>query len=809
MQPELYRGSPITVALAALLQGLPAIHRLMFPAATARERAQASQVLAGPLRPADLAPVEWAAVLATLEDEPQSGLGKHLTAAAQLAAGPGTSGPFAPVLQSIFSGLGQRSGDALVVPPLPAGLSAATFARPAAEVLPPTGLWPLVSKELERLPTFSTATALTETLLAVWQRLACHLPAAGALPDVALCDHLASTAALAVALHGADPDQVDAAPVLLVGADLSGIQLFLYDIAGTKAAKNLKGRSHYLHLLAETVLRRLLTALELTPASIVYASGGGFYVLAPHSAATLTAVADLRTELGLALFESHQTSLFLSLAATPVTRKQLSGGRVHESWQHLTRQLSRQKAQRFAERLATDYSLFFEPTEVGGEQARDAISGEELAVGQTTFPLERYVEGEELVGPAMVSRRIGAATEQQVRLGQQLPRAEATAITATNLPAAAAAATVEPAALGLRSWLGLAADSRTALGPAPTGSLHTLNEPDFLSRLGAARLPTPTALGLGFAYYGGNAFPRGEDGYTIRTFDELAGRDNEDVKLKRLGILRMDVDNLGQLFISGFAEGQRVFARYATLSRTLDFFFKGYLNTIWSENERFRSSTFILYSGGDDLFIVGKWDVVIELAARIRQEFGRYTGQHPGLGLSGGVAVVGARFPIAKAAGLAAEAEKRAKSHQWQATPGSPVIEKDSFDLLGMPLNWQHEFPLVQQLKNELLNLLADKMPRSLLQRIQALHEQAVEARSTGQPERWRWLMAYDFARAADRLPRDHVAGREFLKKIQQAALTNRYEQYVLPALPQPLPQHSFLTLLNLAARWAALEGRS
>ena len=77
MQPELYRGSPITVALAALLQGLPAIHRLMFPSASARERAQASQVLAGPLRPADLAPVEWAAVLATLEDEPQSGLGKH------------------------------------------------------------------------------------------------------------------------------------------------------------------------------------------------------------------------------------------------------------------------------------------------------------------------------------------------------------------------------------------------------------------------------------------------------------------------------------------------------------------------------------------------------------------------------------------------------------------------------------------------------------------------------------------------------------------------------------------------------------
>jgi CRISPR-associated protein Csm1 len=746
-------------------------------------------------------------VLATLDAESDSLLSQQLIVAAQLATGPG--GHAGNTLQSIFNGLGPAQGTPLVVPPVPAALTDAAFARPATEVKLPLAIWSLMEKELTRLPAFQTAAALTETLLAVWQRLACHLPAVGALPDVALCDQLASTAALAVALNGADPEQTTAAPALLVGADLSGIQLFLYDIAGTKAAKNLKGRSHYLHLLAETVLRRLLTALDLTSASVVYASGGGFYVLAPHSAATLAAVSELRTELGLALFEAHQTSLFLSLAATPVTSAQLRGGRVHEPWQHLTRQLSRQKAQRFAERLEPDYALFFEPTEVGGEQARDAISGEELGVGQLTFPLERYVEKEELTEPTTASRRIGAATEQQVRLGQQLPRADATATTTTPLSATAAQAMVEPAGLGLRSWLGPAADSLNALGPAPTGTLHTLNEPDFLSRFSAARLVTPTALSLGFTYYGGNDFPRGDDGYTIRTFDEFAGRDNDEVKFKRLGVLRMDVDNLGQLFINGFAEGQRVFARYATLSRTLDFFFKGYLNTIWNENERFRSSTFILYSGGDDLFIVGKWDVVIELATRIRQEFRRYTGQHPGLGLSGGVAVVGARFPIAKAAGLADEAEKRAKGHRWQATPTTPVVEKDSFDLLGLPLNWQHEFPLVQQLKEELRMLLASGMPRSLLQRIQALHEQAAEARRTGQPERWRWLMAYDFARAAERLPRDQSAGREFLQKIQQAALTNRYDQYVLPVLPLPLPQHSFLTLLNLAARWAALEGRS
>ena len=384
-------------------------------------------------------------------------------------------------------------------------------------------------------------------------------------------------------------------------------------------------------------------------------------------------------------------------------------------------------------------------------------------------------------------------------LGEQLRQAETTALTATALVAKTA---VEPSALGLFSWLGPARELRPLLQHGSLGHVQTFNEPDFLPRLASAG--AATSFSLGFSYYGGNDFPLGADGHTPKTFDELAGQDNDDISFKRLGVLRMDVDNLGQVFIKGFAEKQRVFARYTTLSRTLDFFFKGYLNAIWAGNDRFRSHTFIVYAGGDDLFIVGKWDVVIELARRIREEFGRYTGQHPALSLSGGIAVVGARFPIAKAASFADEAEKRAKNHSWQADKNQPKLEKNSFDLLGMPLHWKHEFPLVQRLKEEMTALLAvPQMPRSLLQRIHALHEQAATARRTGQPERWRWMMAYDFSRFEARLPVDHP-GRAFLRKIQTACLTNRYDEFVLPQ-----HQHTFMDLLNLAARWTGLEGRS
>src|SRR4051812_4465103 len=127
MPPKLYLGSPLTVALAALLQGLPAIHRLASPPALAAENAQASQVLAGPLRPADLSVDEWNEVLGTLSIEDNSPLSHLLNAAAKLAAGPAPQGKMANFLYSIFNDLGQGSGKSLTVPPRIAGLSDATF----------------------------------------------------------------------------------------------------------------------------------------------------------------------------------------------------------------------------------------------------------------------------------------------------------------------------------------------------------------------------------------------------------------------------------------------------------------------------------------------------------------------------------------------------------------------------------------------------------------------------------------------------------------------------------------------------------
>ena len=67
--------------------------------------------------------------------------------------------------------------------------------------------------------------------------------------------------------------------------------------------------------------------------------------------------------------------------------------------------------------------------------------------------------------------------------------------------------------------------------------------------------------------------------------------------IKRLGVVRADIDNLGATFISGIPESYNSISRTATLSRQLSLFFKYELNNLL-ENYLITS----IYSGGDDLF---------------------------------------------------------------------------------------------------------------------------------------------------------------------------------------------------------------
>lgn len=736
-----------------------------------------------------------------------------------------TDSPAEQRLQSVFQQLSQAGKAAR-----PCYFSVGSFQldkaffpkEQSAQVVEQEGdaLWKALASELSQ-QAGQPINSLADNLLFLLEKYALTLPIpAPHLPDVSLYDHLKSTAALGLCLYDYLTEQnkltppaiqSEEAPLLLIGGDLSGIQAFIYDIIGRSAAKNLKGRSFYLQLIVDSIVQRLLDGLHLRQANIIYSSGGGFYLLAPNTAFTRNTLLTLQNEITAKLRDEQGVKLFLAIDCIAVTQQHIFGvdKTIAEVWGGLTEKLSAQKKRRFSPTLATtDYDYFFTPSEVGGESRgnRDAITGEEFHLDpasgkrEDTFPIGPANNPEE------ENQRVRKSTFDQIRLGRTL-RETIRYVVKAHTPIAGwnddelfgekTARYFNP--LGLNQYYYFIGDdqldkfkdwSKKGVNNVQIQRVNNADTTDF-------QLPGINQT-YGFILYGGNTIPRDSKGEP-KYFDELTGHDG--LNFRRLGVLRMDVDNLGFLFKNGFAGGTRTFSRYSTLSRSLDYFFKGYLNHIRGSDPDFREFTFILYAGGDDLFIVGKWDVALRFAERIQTEFAAWTCHSSALGISGGVAVVPPKFPIAKAADQSADEEKRAKNHTY---PGG---EKNSLSLFGTPLAWGEEWRIVSELKTDLKRYIGGEksIPKALIGKIGTLYAMQQEQIKNKQNPSWRWLSAYDLGRARERAKSKDA--KAFFDQLKTDLFTN--STYKGEKLTNTKTYYDFLTLLNVAARWAELEMRS
>jgi CRISPR-associated protein Csm1 len=126
------------------------------------------------------------------------------------------------------------------------------------------------------------------------------------------------------------------------------------------------------------------------------------------------------------------------------------------------------------------------------------------------------------------------------------------------------------------------------------------------------------------------------------TFGCIAGAAHGE---QRLGYMKADVDNMGLIFREGFLDkvpqGKFVIAnirpsisRFTALSRMVEYFFSGYLQQCLTKDYR---DIYTVFSGGDDFFLIGPWDRLIDLASHQREKFRAYTAQNPDFSFSAGL----------------------------------------------------------------------------------------------------------------------------------------------------------------------------
>ena len=665
-------------------------------------------------------------------------------------------------------------------------LTAESFPKEDFSTLPNySGLWDEFIGEFKFIQA-NTYHAFSETLLNLLFKYTTSIPSSTInFPDISLYDHLKTTAAIALCLYdlkqsGEEPEE----RFLLIGADFSGIQKYIYQIVSKYAGKNLKGRSFYLRMLSDAVVRYMLKSLGLYQANVIYNSGGGFYLLAPNTSFIKSSLEKAIHVIEEQIFKIHRTSLYVSIDSVPLSDDALlhrNGQNLSKAWGDLFLKRDKKKSRRFSSFLTQRYDDFFSPIQHGGESPTDRITGEEFGPNETL-----YKEGE--LSP------LKQITKQQIVLGRLLRNYDVMVVSEEPIPYWSDRHPIEPAGLGfhyyflkhadiekMKDQLRASADKVTVVTPnGKHGNCDFMGRVDGINNIYA------------LDFYGGNELIDDD----VITFEEMCEKHYSSDALKRLGVLRMDVDNLGNIFQSGIAPERASLSRYASLSRSFEFFFSGYLNTIWHELSPKRS--IILYSGGDDVFIIGSWEVTIGLAKRIHEDFCQFACENKAFSISGGIVLVPPKFPIMKAAELSAQEEKKAKDHQVEGQ------QKNSISILGTPLNWDKEFYAVESLKDAIVDLkIDDIISKSFISKIlsHAANAGIINHRITS--FKTYWMLSYDLGRMKERVKSGNTKAL-----IQNCIYDVCKNGSSLNGKPVITKYHS-LELWALACRWAELELRT
>ncbi len=468
-------------------------------------------------------------------------------------------------------------------------------------------------------------------------------------PDVSLFDHLKITSAVAVCLlyyhtyihrSGKDPGMDSDKPFMFIGGDISGVQKFIYTISSKGALKSLKGRSFFLELLMEHTVDRLMEAMDLYRPNVIFIGGGHFYLLAPNIPAAQHAIQSVRDEMNDYLFETFNADLQMLIQSIPFGKDGFNDSSL--VWQGLSKELEKAKQGKWEDRLD---QLLAEP-QMPHEKCladnckvcgREDIAIEELSEKQPEVKACKHCRDQYLLGtwlqysvrrgelPVIYRWDSQPDVDRYVQIGRYYYQLAAGALGSKKAGIAAKASGV----FHLNDW---------DLG----NFTHPFSRPILA-------------------------------GIYMSDLMELEDIAKKGFGMNRIGVLRMDVDYLGRLFSSGIPEAERSFSTMASLSRELSLFFKYHINGVFENRGQYpkpkpvierqgKRIISIVYSGGDDLFLIGHWLDLTEAAFDIKNALATYTA-NPYISISGGLVLGSAHDPVYRLADDAGHAEESAKNN--------------------------------------------------------------------------------------------------------------------------------------------------
>jgi len=500
-------------------------------------------------------------------------------------------------------------------------------------------------------------------------------------PDISLFDHSRVLAAIAVSLYdyinwkGIPPEfekVKEENSFLLVEGDISGIQKFIYNVAKTEGiedfsvAKALRGRSFIISMLPEVLARYILKEFEYPITNALYIGGGKFQLLLGNTDNIRSRLEEIEREINAYFFEEFHAQLGIVISKEEFSGKYLLGEdnlSYADIVERLQKNIDVKKKKKFSAFLTKEFNE----------------KGESLCLSCKSLPAKE----KELCYWCSKSNEIGSI----------IPKAEYIAFGCKD-----DGDNDEKPNEVIFGKFGKVLITDKAEDLENCSEVLILNKTEFLNN-------------NGFKFIGNTVPLVNEENKNL--LKQIVEED-EELKVvlkeksvipfkilgalaegdKKLAYFRADVDNLGLIFSEGLKEedekSRYTISRIATLSRMLDLFFSGYINTL---ARRFNHKEvpvdtliYIVYSGGDDLFVIAPHDKILEFAQTLREELEEYTARNREFGLSGGIYIANPTASLNFCADQVGSLEEQSKKTYFKVD--DRITIKDSITILGKTFPW-------------------------------------------------------------------------------------------------------------------------
>lgn len=565
----------------------------------------------------------------------------------------------------------------------------------------------------------------------------------------------------------------------LVKADVSGIQEFIFSITSKEAAKSLKGRSVYINLLTDIISKYIVRKLNLTKNNILYNGGGNFYILIPKS--KIKEIIDIRKYISKVLLNAHKGKIYIAIGVIEDSdNKKLIKiedlKNISKYFKEVTESTQRLKNKKWSDiGIEENFKSIFGPIDSGNAGKKlCSICASELNDNDKEM-CDMCKSFSDLTNQIKNAKFY---CEREVEIPDNICISDYKSI-----------------------FKSFGYDIKFSSEKDKLFKNYLINDTRFIGTdcegyiFKAFNLPKESVFEKLVSYNQDNSS------------DEVLGD-------KKLGVLKLDVDNLGKVFMKGlnlYANDNVPLGAVIELSNSIALFFEGYLNQLIAEDNdkkvlldkeirghNWNEVMYTIYAGGDDTFILGAYNEVFEFAYILRKSFQKYVCNNEAITFSAGLGLFPYKYPVIKCAQYTEQFLDDAKTYIRNS---QKLPQKNSVSLFGEVFRW-NEFEKILKIRNLCIDIYQESNNRAFLQKILNSTKGFKSIMSDiDKKDKIRIAKVYRLAYYLRELKNKNYKLKDYVEQ-----LIKEYEDMVVQSILNKTKDSYNIMVIPAAVRWAELN---